>query len=107
MPPLRNASRERTQRLAWALADSLVWFIALHVAVWLRYEFTFPPAARTITLVAALGCAALQFLIGAIIGPYRVGHSRGSYEETSQLARSTLVTTVLALVFALAWHPPH
>lgn len=107
MPPLRNTRRERTERLAWAVADSLLWFLALHVAVWLRYEFTSPPAARHVTIIAALGCAALQFIVGAFFGPYRIGHARGSYEETSQVARSALVTTGLAFLIAVAWHPPH
>ncbi len=73
--------------------------------VWLRYDFTFPEGALALTLIAGAGAAAVQLFLGAMIGPYRVSHDRGSYEETSDLARTTLLTTAIAFILIALLRP--
>lgn len=97
----------RLGRLAWATADSTIWIVALSVAIWLRYDFDYPFATRGIGPIVAVACAALQLVLGTLIGPYRIGHTRGSYEEAAELARCTLITTILATAAAIVLHPVH
>src|SRR5699024_7063991 len=51
---------------------------------------------------------AVGYLIcGWIIGPYRIGHVRGSFEETTDIGRAVLVTAIPMAVLLLLtpWFP--
>lgn len=99
-------ARIRVRRWFWAAVDIAVWVGAVVTAVWLRHDFAFPPGITAVTVLAfALFCAALQLASGATLGPYRVSHSRGSYEETFDLMRSFLATTGVAFVVQLVGWP--
>lgn len=99
------ARRQRAVRAGWALVDSGCWVAAMLFTTWLRYDFDFPAQAWPLTVIAGLLGAAVQMAIGSAIGPYRTGHDRGSYEETSDLARATLLATVVTFVVVTVWHP--
>lgn len=100
------ARRQRAVRAGWAAVDSVCWIVAMLSTVWLRYDFDFPPGAWTLTIVFGLVAAVLQVVIGGLLGPYRTGHDRGSYEETWDLARTTLLVTALTFVVGTLWRPP-
>ena len=107
MPNASIRRRERLNRWTWALVDSIAWMVAVVLAAWLRYDLhihqvLFPP------VIAFAGVAvACQVVFGAFLGPYAVGHDRGSFEETYDVGRTVLLTTLVLLtaVFAIRFGP--
>ena len=97
-----NKRRSRIARWTWALADACIWFVAIYAAALLRLDFDPVPVMVTSTLVLGCGAAILQIAVGAIWGPYRVGHSRGSFEETADVSRAVVITAALLQIWALA-----
>lgn len=97
-----NKRRSRIARWTWAVADASIWFAAIYAAALLRLDFDPVPVLVTPTLAFGCGAAVLQIAVGAVLGPYRVGHSRGSFEETADVSRAVTITTVLLLVWAVA-----
>lgn len=92
---LRGKHREYFVLVAWAVADAFVIAFASYVAAWLRYDFTVSDISlRNVTIFA--GFAALVFFVlGLATGPYRVNHTRGSFEETVDLARTGVLVMVV------------
>lgn len=70
----RQVSRKRW---IWALVDVSCWVLA----AWLRLAFDLDRAFDRGTFSFALDSATLCVVIGAIIGPYAVGHLRWSFDE--------------------------
>lgn len=102
----QKAARRRYQmnRWSWASVDGAVWFVAVHLATWLRYDFainSFTVRAAIFSVVAVV----LHIAIGAVVGPYAVGHVRGSFEESVDIARTVLPVTAVLLVWALVSDP--
>ncbi|MBW3084632.1 UDP-N-acetyl-alpha-D-glucosamine C6 dehydratase [Austwickia sp. TVS 96-490-7B] len=104
-----STTRARLRRWLWAAADVVIWVLAVFAAVLLRFDFSLPELLSPVTvLTLGLMCGLLQLVFGSLLGPYRVSHTRGSYEETFDLMRSMLTTTVSALLIQfLLWHPTH
>jgi FlaA1/EpsC-like NDP-sugar epimerase len=97
--------RDRLHRWLWALIDSGIWFTAIYVATWLRFEFEFTPVLVASTLLVAATAAVGHVFVGALIGPYAVGHQRGSFEESTDIGRTVTVTAAALLVWALVAYP--
>src|SRR5674476_470067 len=97
-------------RWVWVLFDAAIWFVAIFGATWLRYDFTDPSILTHATATFA-GVAGVTYLvIGAAIGPYSVGHKRGSFEETTDLGRTVLATASGLFILAFVANPlmvPH
>jgi len=85
--------RDRLHRWVWALFDAAIWFAAIYGATWLRFDFKRTPVFVATTLLFAVAAMAGHFVVGAFIGPYAVGHQRGSFEETTDISRTVAVTT--------------
>jgi len=96
---------EWLHRWVWVLFDGVIWFVAIYGATWLRFDFRDAPVLVGTTLAFATAAAIGHVLVGAVIGPYAVGHRRGSFEETTDIVRSVAVTTCGLLVWALIAHP--
>ncbi len=92
--------RELLVRWSWACADAETWVLALVLATWMRHDFDASEIPLTATVWFAAAAATAQLLLGAVIGPYAVGHQRGSLEEVTDLAR--LVGVVGVGLFAVA-----
>jgi len=90
----------------WVLFDAAIWFVAIYGATWLRFDFKYAPVFVAATLLFAVAAVAGHFLVGAFIGPYAVGHQRGSFEETTDISRTVVVTTGGLVVWALIADPP-
>lgn len=99
MAPQNPTSRNRW---LWALIDLVVLAAAFVVAAWLRYDFnaaaTFAQPVMRLTGIAALA----HLLIGGLVGPYAVGHLRGSYEEIVDLTRTVLLWAVPLQIVTVA-----
>ncbi|MCB1253318.1 MAG: polysaccharide biosynthesis protein [Austwickia sp.] len=105
-------TRASVRRWFWAAVDVVVWVGAIFAMSYLRYDVLngqLPPRALFVpTAVLAAGCGLGQLLSGSLLGPYRVSHARGSYEEAFDLMRSMLLTTLVATgVVFLFWHPTY
>jgi FlaA1/EpsC-like NDP-sugar epimerase len=85
----------------WVLFDGAIWFLAICGATWLASDFKSAPllVVPVPILVFASAAAGVHVLVGAVIGA--VGHRRGSFEETVDLSRTVVVTSVLLLGWAL------
>jgi FlaA1/EpsC-like NDP-sugar epimerase len=92
-------------RWVWVLFDGGIWFVAIYAATWLRFDFTNTDVLVDHTLLFASVAAAAHFLVGALIGPYAVGHRHGSFEETTDLAGTVLATASALLIWAFLVNP--
>ena len=80
MPPRTVARRERFNRWIWALIDSFAWAVAIFLAAWLRYDLVLDLVLTAPLLWLAVAAVTAQVGFGAFVGPYAVGHERGSFE---------------------------
>ncbi len=101
MTSRRLRRTDRISRWSWALVDAGIWFWAIYAATWLRLDFSTTPVLVLSTLVFAGAAALLHVLIGAFLGPYGVGHQRGSFEETSDISRAVVLTSAATFVWAM------
>lgn len=97
-----DRGRERLNRSIWALIDLLIWVLAIYGAALLRYDLNPEPIFTRSILALILLAAVLQAFVGGFIGPYAVGHERGSFEETRDIARTVLVTSLALIGVVLA-----
>lgn len=89
--------RHELDRWTWASVDAAAWFAAVYLATWLRFDFALDEYAGR-TAVFATTAVVMHVVVGALVGPYAVGHVRGSFEESVDIARTVgLVTTSLAV----------
>lgn len=85
-------------RWRWAGIDGGLWVLSTIAAVFLRFDFDIGQAFAAQTLFYA-ACMTVGYLIlGGLVGPYAVGHSRGSFEEILDLTKTALITGVVGLV---------
>ena len=83
--------RSMATRVRWTVVDAVLWCVALFVAASLRLDFHMPVDFERDLAIAAVVAGVLQAFIGWLSGPYAVNHELGSFEETGELARTTLV----------------
>jgi len=89
----------------WAFIDAVIWIIAIYGATWLRYDFDRRPVFVNGAGLFAIAAAGATILVGALIGPYGVGHTRGSFEETIDVGRNALLVAAGLFIWALISHP--
>ena len=89
----------------WLLFDTAIWFVAVYGATWLRFDFQESSVLVATTLGFAAVAAAGYLVVGAALGPYAVGHRRGSFEETADLGVAVVATTSALQVWALLASP--
>jgi FlaA1/EpsC-like NDP-sugar epimerase len=100
-----QARGERLNRWIWVLIDGGIWFVAVYGATWLRFDLTRTDMLVDTTLAFAVAAMVGHIVLGALIGPYRVGHSRGSFEETTDLVYTGMVITGVLLAWAMIADP--
>ncbi len=103
--PDRAHGREILVRLSWTLIDATLWAVAIVGATWMRYDYDFEEALAASTLTVAGLTAAAHMLLGWLIGPYGVGHIRGSFEEIIGVARTVIIVALALFSWALIAEP--
>jgi len=101
----RSTRRDGVVRWTWALFDALIWFVAIFLACWLRYDFDSADVPVVGALWFALAAMVAQVMIGGLIGPYVVGHERGSFEEIVDVAKTVAIVGLGLFIWALLINP--
>ncbi len=97
---------EKLFRWYWALIDTACWLASVYAATALRLDFDVLVTLSVGTLWYAVSAALLHVCIGAVIGPYAIGHARGSFEEIVDIGRAVVITTLIGFtVMAVVVHP--
>jgi FlaA1/EpsC-like NDP-sugar epimerase len=97
---------EWLHRWVWVLFDGAIWFVAVFAATWVRFDFKHDSLFVETTLVFALAAVLGHVFVGSVIGPYAVGHRRGSFEEATDISRTVIATAAGLMVWALVANPP-
>jgi len=105
MTPRSVERNEWLHRWVWVLFDAAIWFVAIFGATWLRFDFKHAQLFTATTLIFAAAAAIGHLCVGTVIGPYAVGHRRGSFEETTDISRTVIVTAGGLVVWALIADP--
>ncbi|WP_252975994.1 CpsD/CapB family tyrosine-protein kinase [Janibacter melonis] len=84
----------RSVRWLWAAVDLLIVAASVLVAAFMRYDFDADLAlARPVLTLVGVSVVA-QLVLGSVIGPYAVGHERGSYEEIADVGKTVIAWTI-------------
>lgn len=95
--------RARVIRWSWSVVDAVIWIVAIYSATLLRFDFSTENVLVPNTMLFAIVAGLVHVNVGAIFGPYRVGHQRGSFEETSDISRAVAITSVLLVAWIGLW----
>jgi FlaA1/EpsC-like NDP-sugar epimerase len=101
----RGTRRDLIVRVTWALFDALIWGAAMFAAGWMRFDFVATQVPVRGVLLFALAAMLGQLVVGGFVGPYAVGHQRGSFEEIIGVARTVAVVGTGLFVWALLTNP--
>ncbi len=92
-------------RWAWAAIDAAAWAASVFAATWFRYDFDSEQTFAAGTILFAAVAVATHLVVGSLIGPYVVGHQRGSFEEVYDVATTLAVVTPPLAIWALVANP--
>ena len=81
----------------WCMTDSAVWFIAVGVATWARFDFDLGPMKEGPTVIVAGAAVVVNGAIGTAMGIYRRRYIVASFEECLALATVAAVSSALLL----------
>lgn len=97
-----GSRREWLVQLSWAGTDALVIAAAAYVSTWLRFDLDFNNFVAESTARFAVVAAVVHIVCGVLAGPYRIGHLRGSFEETADLGRTVVLDAAVLILLLLA-----
>lgn len=80
------------------LFDVIAWIVAIVVAIWLRYEFTFRDTNWLTLLMICIVAVLVQLGAGLILNLYRRRYQVGSFDEVLSLTGSVALTFVVIAV---------
>ena len=78
--------------------DISAWVVAAVIAVYMRFEFTFPRTYRENLVKFVPIVAVVQILVGLTIGLYRRRWRYGSFDEVAALAATSAITTLCVAI---------
>lgn len=99
------STSERARRFVAMAIDAAAWFIAVVVAVVLRFEFNPQSVSWAWTMALAIAAGALQALVGSALGVYRGRFAYGSFDEIRWLAAVAVFETMVLTAFVLMIGP--
>ncbi|EAP97400.1 probable dtdp-glucose 4,6-dehydratase transmembrane protein [Janibacter sp. HTCC2649] len=101
----RPERRDVAVRIGWTLVDALIVSLSVLAAAWIRFDMDARIATAPDILSYSSAAGLLQFFAGLTLGLVHHPHRRGSFEETAQVARTTLIVGValVGLRFFTDW----
>ncbi|MEH0936455.1 nucleoside-diphosphate sugar epimerase/dehydratase [Micromonospora psammae] len=96
--PRRDWVTRRAKTLSLLTLDTGAWCAGFLVATWARYEFGLTPTQTAAALGTALVCAVVHSAIEQVRSTVRGRHPIGSVGEARNLAGTTVLTAIVALV---------
>lgn len=90
--------RDVRVRLMWGLIDTAIVGAMVHAATFFRTDFDTDTPFRAETFAFALAAGLAHAVLGATVGPYAVGHTRGSFEEVVDLGRTVVMWSAALFV---------
>ncbi len=99
--------KETHFRWYWAFIDTVCWLASVYAATALRLDFDVLATLSVGTFWYAVSAVLLHVCLGAVIGPYAVGHARGSFEEIVDIGRAVVITTLLGFIVMTALVHPY
>ena len=100
--PVNSRRREWLVQGAWASIDAGVVIVATYAASWLRYDLDFEHFFTMVIVQFAIVAALVHVVAGVLAGPYRIGHQRGSFEETADLGLTVLFDAAVLILVTMA-----
>ncbi|WP_081809110.1 nucleoside-diphosphate sugar epimerase/dehydratase [Mycobacterium sp. URHB0044] len=86
----------------WWVPDTAIWFIAVWVATWARFDFDFEFVKVSPMTIVALSAVLANVVVGGALGIYRHRYIVASFEESVALAAvATISSTLLLLSLSL------
>ncbi|HYO20511.1 MAG TPA: polysaccharide biosynthesis protein, partial [Dermatophilaceae bacterium] len=92
-------------RWAWVVFDAAIWQVAIYASIWLRFDFMLAPVVLATTVEFAIAAGVGHLVVGALVGPYAIGHRRGSFEEAADITRTVVIVAAGLVVWALLADP--
>lgn len=89
-------------RWLWAAIDAVIVAASVYAGALLRFDFGIDEAFVDGVMVLAGSAALANVIFGLALGPYAVGHMRGSFEEVVDIGRTVLLWSVPLFVLALS-----
>jgi FlaA1/EpsC-like NDP-sugar epimerase len=91
----------------WWVPDTAVWFIAVWLAAWARFDFELQLMKVGPTAIVAASAAVLVGVVGSVMGTYRHRYIVASFEECVALATVAAVSSgvLLTIVTFTAPYP--
>lgn len=86
---------DHVARAAWLCADVAIAALSVFIAAWVRYDLHADLGTGNHVVRFAVLAAGCYVLTGLLVGPYRIGHVRGSFEETADLVRAAVTAAVI------------
>ncbi|HEY3006366.1 MAG TPA: hypothetical protein VGJ44_28730, partial [Kribbellaceae bacterium] len=91
--------------LRWFPVDGTLWYAAVVVSVWARYDFTLDRIQLRYASTFAVGGVLAQCGSGWLLGIYRGRYVAGSFEEAQAVAGTTLIAGGALSVWAFSAEP--
>jgi FlaA1/EpsC-like NDP-sugar epimerase len=103
-PTAADIGRVVSAMRCWT-ADSAIWFVAVWVAVWVRFDFDFEHVKVGSTAMIAVTAVIANGIMSSAIGIYRRRYIAASFEESMAMAMAALAASALLQVTTLLTVP--
>jgi FlaA1/EpsC-like NDP-sugar epimerase len=89
----------------WLPIDGALWYAAIVLAVWARYDFSLDRIQWWSATIFAVGALLAQTVSGWLLGTYRGRYVAGSFEEAQAVAGTTVLVGGALSVWAFSAEP--
>ena len=87
------------------LADTFAWLVGAAIASEIRFELVASPFVLSRYLSVGIACAAVQIMIGIIVGQYRGRFRSGTFDDFRSVCLTTASSAVLVTIGVLLAQP--
>ena len=98
-----NVNRE-SRSFSWylALTDAVSWWIAVPIAVILRFDFTLPQSLTYSAIACGIGASALSLVVASLLRMYSGRYVTGTFDEVLGVGILTACISLIGTIVLLA-----